>query len=698
MQELGKLIPTQETVLIVGAGFMGTATAIRLLHHAQFPLEIILLEKEDEQRCGGLAYSRSCAGWEHLLNIQAGRITLFREHPNDFLEWANLESNRSQWPEKWQKTKFHETSAVPRIIYQQYVHERLIQAQKKAFKDVTLTWMSGEAVDIIEQEKTAIVTIISSDDNQNRQITKREVEQVILATGHREAVLPVFAQNFKEHPRFVLDQYSQRGQKIIHNIDPNETVFILGTALSSFDAILSLLAQNHQGQIVLCSRHGFTHFTYPSNHLHEIVKLPRPSFLDNDNLCLESLKEEVSEAYKQAFSILKQNRTDIDESVLSERILKAWEPYIVELVNRLQPEKIQKLLNEHNSLIVTKRIGTIPEIGNSIAAKIHSFKKTPSQIRMIKGEITKIEKTENSHRLKIEIKQIDPDDIHSIKVGYVISCLGRKSDYRQIQSPLWRNLIDVQKLAIPHQKTGRGIEVGDYGEVINAQGKPSQILYAVGPMRQGDEIEKRGRSGAFVFSLGTIRNQALITALKVLEMLKEKKNEQTKGFPSLNLNPKSEKVGKLIANEAVKRTQKPLTEVEKYGLKKSIKQIINSVLYGQLIVHKLEALVTLEPQDREVFEQKIMAVAKQLKTLLVATGLEENLIQDVVAETTKQAQKIAIYRLTDISKLAGTALCPEFNPSTPKTLLLLLKKCYVNSIFNEAVFLICSVLSPFVLK
>ncbi len=115
-----------------------------------------------------------------------------------------------------------------------------------------------------------------------------------------------------------------------------------------------------------------------------------------------------------------------------------------------------------------------------------------------------------------------------------------------------------------------------------------------------------------------------------------------------------------------------MIEIKKYAIRKQINQVINSVLYGQLINYQLEALVTLYPREREVVKQKIMAVSKQFELLLIPTGLEANLIQDVVYETTKQAEKIALYRLTDISILAGNAyqnkekIMPRIQPLNPE--------------------------------
>ena len=66
-------------IVIVGAGLGGTATAIRLLQFAREPVEIVLIERRSEYRNAGPAYHRESNHWHHVFNIQAGRMSAFRE-------------------------------------------------------------------------------------------------------------------------------------------------------------------------------------------------------------------------------------------------------------------------------------------------------------------------------------------------------------------------------------------------------------------------------------------------------------------------------------------------------------------------------------------------------------------------------------------------------------------------------------------
>src|ERR1044072_7955013 len=96
-------------VLIVGAGLGGTATAIRLLQFAREPVEIVLMERRAEYRHAGVAYHRESNHWHHVFNIQAGRMSAFREDVDDFVAGANHEADRTDWPPEWRSFTFTES-------------------------------------------------------------------------------------------------------------------------------------------------------------------------------------------------------------------------------------------------------------------------------------------------------------------------------------------------------------------------------------------------------------------------------------------------------------------------------------------------------------------------------------------------------------------------------------------------------------
>jgi 2-polyprenyl-6-methoxyphenol hydroxylase-like FAD-dependent oxidoreductase len=91
-------------VVIVGAGFSGTALAINLLRNASAPLCIRLIDREQIAR--GVAYARR--PFPYLLNVPAGRMSATVADPDEFLRRASCTAiiSRPRWRMR---------SAAPRI-------------------------------------------------------------------------------------------------------------------------------------------------------------------------------------------------------------------------------------------------------------------------------------------------------------------------------------------------------------------------------------------------------------------------------------------------------------------------------------------------------------------------------------------------------------------------------------------------------
>jgi uncharacterized NAD(P)/FAD-binding protein YdhS len=643
-------LPDRDRVVISGAGFSGTVTAIRLLRHSLTPLEVVIMEKDEALRDGGLAYSDNSAGEAHLLNIQAGRITAFREHPKDFMDWANREADRTAWPSVWQDVAFEEPTAVQRRSYQQYLGDRLKQAEADAAPGVTLRRINAEVIDAkTAEDGSVLVTYKSSDDGTS--VTKElKANRGILATGHVDFIVPEAAEPVKTHPRFVTNQYSAEGREAISSLPKRETAFILGTGLTAYDAAVSLLENGHEGPIIMSSRHGYRHFTYPKGHVHEILRVRRPPFMDAEQLTVDDVVNGVKEELSCLKEQLQEQRPDISETIHTERILKAWEPYVAELAQRLPAEDIKQLLAKYRSLTVTSRIGTIPEIGNRIANGMEPQGDEPPQIQVLKGTVIDMSPVSEDGRIAVTMHDLDGNPV-VITAGLVITGIGQEADYTKVSSPLWQNLVHRHRSAVPHAKTGRGIEVGPYGEVVNSQGEISDSLFAVGPMRQGDEIQRRGRLGAFVFSIGTVRNQCFETAVRVIDSL-EHPNDRL-DVATLGQAMDDESVAAAIAREVAQSSAEqdtaevtaPALEVARYAVRLCLSE--------PLIAMEKTSLESTGPTQKKTVLEEIRRHESQLSTELVRHGgLPEAIALRVVQQASRYRTFVALRRLTDIAYLA----------------------------------------------
>ena len=596
------------SVTIIGSGFSGTATAIRLLHLARRPIKLNIIEANPKQRYGGLAFGDDTTGWEHVLNIQAGRISLYRENPIDFLTWVNSEASREIWPKRWSEQKFKESSPVPRKIYREYLRDRFNQEMVRNSELVSVTEISGEVISV--RERATGVKINYLPFGQKSKHYTLDTDIVLLSTGHANPALPSFVDEIKSHPRFVASAYSSKLSDISRVLSKDDIVLIVGSGLSSFDALLTLMTQKFSGQIIVCSRNGFIHNTYPDMHSHDIIRMPAPQLpvnISNE----EELVAAIEGAVELCRAFLLKNVPEIPSNIAFERILKSLEPWIKNLLSNADDEIISSFLKNYSSWLTTRRTNVVPEVGNVVS---ELFSGPGSNARLVKGRISSLKRLSDK---KINVTITGETEIHNLAVNALICCTGLETNYNKVSSPLWRSLIDESDLAVPHKRTLKGIEVGPYGQLQRKDESLSNRLFALGPMRQGQEILDNGRLGAFVFSIGTIRNQAFLSAAAILQQIENQK------YTALN------SAAKIKLDQAVK------IELERSKEKKKISHCIDAIKYNITNASEFDNIVDIQLRCNEIFSILPLSQDEDLGTYSVFNAL----------------RFMAIKELTDIRRL-----------------------------------------------
>ena len=576
---------------IVGGGFAALATAIRIGEYTEVPVEVTIAERHAAQVGGGIAYSDSASGWEHRLNVQAGRITLFREARMDFMEWCK-EADRSEWPKEFKAIEFGESTSVPRPVYGQYIRDRLNQ-KVEANDLLTIKYVRAKVSEVVENRDGSMTVKMSMP---QKVVGKYEkFDFCVIATGHQDPVVPDFLNGVADRSNVIVDQYSSDGRRRLKHLADDAAVFVVGTGQSAFDAALTLRGSGHKGKIVMVSRNGRTHEIYPSGHEHEILEMPRPKLLDRTFESAEQLLAALVEEYHRQDALLAETRPDIPAQTRPERILKSNENFIAELVQVYPAEWVSHIVENNKSWIVTKRVGTIPEIGAVIFDE-------DSNITIRKGHITSVEEFGKNRFI---VETASDNGVRQEEFDAIVCCLGRQADYTKVTSPLWQRLL-AGGLAVPHAKTGQGVSVNDDGQLISIEGSPTQCLFAVGPMRLGDELERNGRTGAFVFSIGTVRNQAAKASKEICRLA------QLKYFSG--------------PGEAATQTMFELM---------------------------VQSAGTQDETLRVAIKASIVQVKKKAIEETMKLGANETLAHSIVHSYYETAQKGALIHTTDISIIAG---------------------------------------------
>jgi len=200
-------------VVIVGAGFSGTALAINLLRNASAPLCIHLIDREQIAR--GIAYARR--PFPYLLNVPAGRMSATAEDPDEFLRFARRRLPRAG-----------AADFLPRELYGDYLAATLTEAERNAADSVRLERLYGT---VIALERPA-----RSDTRRVHLADGRAVEahEVVLAFGNPPPADLTATAALEGSARYVPDPWAAPPQ-----LRPGETVLILGSGLTMADVVVA---------------------------------------------------------------------------------------------------------------------------------------------------------------------------------------------------------------------------------------------------------------------------------------------------------------------------------------------------------------------------------------------------------------------------------------------------------------------------
>uniref|UniRef100_UPI0018927D65 pyridine nucleotide-disulfide oxidoreductase n=1 Tax=Catenulispora rubra TaxID=280293 RepID=UPI0018927D65 len=339
-------------------------------------------------------------------------------------------------------------------------------------------------------------------------------DEVILATG-LELREPAFAAGVLGHASFVRDPYSAAGIRTLAGLPPEATVAIVGSVLSAYDSAALLLRQGHTGAIHLISGSGTIFRTYPEDHEHDVVRLPCPRELLKPYRDREEFLARLRTEWDAACAAVARDHPHIDPAVVTERVAKAWEPYCPEVIEQIPSVELRSLLDEFGTAISALRVCAVEYTMSVIE---HALLPSDGRLRLVVGRVETIAPGE-SGRLAVSIApRQESQDPQVIEADLVVSNFAREPDYGRVAQPLWRNL-QAKGLAVPHQRTGRGVEVDATGRLLGRDNQPIGPVFAAGVPREGDEIVRNGRTGAFAFNLATIKNQSITVAAHALELL-----------------------------------------------------------------------------------------------------------------------------------------------------------------------------------
>ena len=204
------------TIVIVGAGFSGTAVAINLLRLSYWkPVRIVLVERAARMGRGAAYAERS---YPYLLNVPAGRMSLSSSDPAEFLKFAQ----RQCAPTPPRTTSCHapstESTWSPRSATRSLLRRLMCTSIESRGMFAALERSSGTSAFRVELDDGS--SFVADD--------------VVLALGNPPPEAFPGTESLRESSRYVADPWGSPA-----SFQPGETALIIGTGLTMADKVVA---------------------------------------------------------------------------------------------------------------------------------------------------------------------------------------------------------------------------------------------------------------------------------------------------------------------------------------------------------------------------------------------------------------------------------------------------------------------------
>lgn len=415
--------------MIVGGGFSAACLTAQLIKTGA-RLSVAIVNRDPVIGRGG-AYGTNCDA--HILNVPVAKMSIYPDEPAHFLEWAARDY------------RFEGNQFVPRRIYGEYVEESLAQALSSS-RDVKVERILGSATSLVPHPDGVTVRLASG-----RLIVG---VRVVLAIGNSPPVSPACFDTLSSH-RYQANAWASEAPLKIGAAD---SVLVVGTGLTAIDQILALSRDDHAGTIYVLSRRG----KLPALHA---PAPPWPSDWTKDlpadiRSIFKIVRGQVKVAleagadWRSVIDSLRHATPKIWQSLSAEerrRFVRHARPYWEIARHRIPSStygELQRLMREGRMVLLSGRIGTATEYDEYV-------------------EVTYLDR--------------DTSAMKPLRVDRVINCTGPGTVTR-VKDELLANMLDQNLARV--DCLGLGIETGDHGAMIDADGRISDCIFAIGPVRK----------------------------------------------------------------------------------------------------------------------------------------------------------------------------------------------------------------------
>lgn len=421
-------------VALVGSGFSAICTAAHLLSF--LPPEASIAIVGDESDFGrGTAYRTELP--YHRLNVPAGRMSVFPDRPDDFVDWL-AENGITDDPLLF----------ASRGDYGLYLRDRLAVLLRSREQRARVDFVRAKASACLPDGADGFSFALESGE-------RLHAKNVVLCLGVGAASLPVqTVAREEEGPQRVIGHCWQPGW--LSKVKAGDRICILGSGLTMIDQVLTLRGKGHRGPIHVLSRRGLV----PHPH----VSPPLPPTAPN-----------LPESSTEISRLLQSLRRQVRDGAPWRSVMDGLRPQTQSLWQRLTPEQRARFLRHALPWWNIHRHRIAPEVSNAFGTLL-----SDGVLDIHAGYLRFIEEREEG--IVVRYRRRHTQILKELQVDWVVNCTGMERAGIG-HSRLLETMRDDGVILL--DPFGLGVEVDDQSRLLRTDGRSWPGLFAAGALTAG---------------------------------------------------------------------------------------------------------------------------------------------------------------------------------------------------------------------
>jgi uncharacterized NAD(P)/FAD-binding protein YdhS len=417
-------------------------------------LRIALIDRWGQH---GLGRAYATAHPAHLLNSPVDRMSAVADDAGHLARWAEVNG-------------ITHDGFLSRPDFGRYLRELLADAERTASPTATVARITADVVGLTRSGSGPPLRLHLADHG------RIDADAAVLATGNQPPATPF---PVPASPRYICDPWMPGA---LDGVADGSPVVVLGSGLTMLDVAVSLTSAHPQTVVHAVSRHGLV----PRVHQAPSSSAIQPPVLARDlsPAGLPALIRSVRLAAAQ-------------DPAGWQAVVDALRPHVPGLWQRLSlPDK--RLFLRHVARYWEVHRHRVPP---ATAGKIDQLR-SAGRLSVQRGRI--IEVTEQPAGLCVRIEH--DGRVTEVAAGWLLNATGPAADITGTTDPLLRDLLDSGQARPDPLRLGLEVDAG--GALLTASGRPSDIIFALGPPLRGQLYETT--------AIPEIRDQAAVLATRLL--------------------------------------------------------------------------------------------------------------------------------------------------------------------------------------